>query len=191
MDQVDADVPTGDDADILQSVIGALRNLDPEARARVLQTVATFFQVGLEGASRRRGDTLEQGSTPSPSFLEDRSMQPKEFLLDKQPKTDVERVACLAYYLTHYRETPHFKTFDISKLNTEAAQPKFANAANSVNNALKRGYLVQATRGQRQLSAAGERFVQALPDRQAAKDAMALARPRRSRARRAKDAPSL
>src|SRR2546426_70817 len=170
MNSFDSSASVSDDADILQSVIGALRNLDPEARARILQTVATFFQVGLGDVSRRRVEPTEGGTSPSPSFLEDRSMQPKEFLLDKQPKTDVERVACLAYYLTHYRETPHFKTIDISKVNTEAAQPKFANAANSVNNALKRGYLVQATRGQRQISAAGERFVQALPDRRAAKD---------------------
>jgi hypothetical protein len=107
-------------------------------------------------------------------------MSPKEFLLEKQPRTDVERVACLAYYLTHYREMPHFKTLDLSKLNTEAAQPKFSNAANSTNNAVKRGYLVPATKGQRQLSAAGERFVQALPDRDAAKAAMTSARPKRS-----------
>jgi len=47
-------------------------------------------------------------------------MSPKDFLLEKQPRTDVERIACLAYYLTHYRATPHFKTIDLSILNTEA-----------------------------------------------------------------------
>ena len=106
-------------------------------------------------------------------------MSPKAFLIEKQPRTDVERMACLAYYLTHYRDTPHFKTLDLSQLNTEAAQPKFANAANTTNNAVKRGYLVQSTKGQRQLGAAGERFVLALPDRDAAKAAMASVRPRR------------
>jgi len=106
-------------------------------------------------------------------------MSPKEFMIEKQPRTDVERVACLAYYLTHYRDQPHFKTLDLSKLNTEAAQPKFSNAANSVNNAVKRGYLAPSTKGNRQLSAAGEQFVHALPDREAAKNAMANHRPRR------------
>lgn len=56
-------------------------------------------------------------------------MVPKEFMVQKRPRTDIERVACLGFYLTHYRDTPHFKTLDISKLNTEAAQPKFTNAA--------------------------------------------------------------
>ena len=35
-------------------------------------------------------------------------MSPKDFLMEKAPNTDVERIACLAYYLTHYRSTPHF-----------------------------------------------------------------------------------
>jgi len=65
--------------------------------------------------------------------------------MEKQPRTDVERVACLAYYLTHYRNTPYFKTLDLGKLNTEAAQPKFSNAAYASNNALKMGYLVDCT----------------------------------------------
>lgn len=116
-------------------------------------------------------------------------MSPKEFMLEKAPRTDVERVACLAYYLTHYRDQPHFKTLDLSKLNTEAAQPKFSNAANASNNAVKMGYLVPSTKGQRQLGAAGERFVQALPDRTAAKEAMTSMRPKR-RLKRARPAPA-
>lgn len=168
----------------LQTVITALQPLTPGARARIFESVGTFLQIS---SSQRRVEHHERIVPPSsstqgqvhPSFSEDRSMSPKEFLREKQPRTDVERVACLAYYLTHYRDINHFKTLDLSKLNTEAAQPKFSNAANSTNNAVKRGYLVPATKGQRQLSAAGEQFVQALPDRDAAKAAMTSARPRR------------
>ncbi len=112
-------------------------------------------------------------------------MSVKQFIMEKSPKTDVERIACLAYYLTHYRATPHFKTLDISLLNTEAAQPKFSNTAYSTNNAVKLNYLVPSAKGQRQLSALGERFVQALPDRDAAKEVL-LSMRRRSRTRRKK-----
>ncbi len=100
-------------------------------------------------------------------------------MFEKQPRTDVEKVACLAYYLTHYREMPHFKTLDISKLNTEAAQTKFSNPTVAVENAVKTNYLVPATKGNKQLSALGEQFVQALPDREKARAIMANARPRR------------
>jgi hypothetical protein len=99
--------------------------------------------------------------------------------MKKQPRSDVERIACLGYYLGHYRDQPHFKTLDISKLNTEAAQSKFSNAANAVNNATTYGYLVPASKGMKQLSAGGEMFVEALPDRDAAAAALANTRPKR------------
>jgi len=99
--------------------------------------------------------------------------------MQKQPRTDIERVACLAYYLTHYRDSHFFKTLDISKLNTEAAQVKFTNAAYAVANAEKSGLLVPAQRGHKQLSAVGEQFVLALPDREAAKAALVNLRRRR------------
>jgi hypothetical protein len=119
-------------------------------------------------------------------------MSPKDFLLEKEPRTDVERIACLAYYLTHYRSAPHFKTVDLSMLNTEAAQPKFANTAYSSNNAVKMGYLAPSIKGQRQLSAVGERFVRALPDREAAKAALESfrRRPRGKRSRTQSDEAS-
>lgn len=91
----------------------------------------------------------------------------------------MERITCLAYYLTHYRETPHFKTLDLSKLNTEAAQLKFSNAAFASDNAVRAGLLVPAGKGAKQISALGELYVQALPDRAAAKDAVAHMKPRR------------
>jgi len=95
---------------------------------------------------------------------------------DKSPQTDVERVACLAYYLAHFRSTPHVKTKDISAINTESAHRKFSNAANAVENATKQGYLVPSIKGCKQVSAAGEQFVEALPDRETAKEIMDRAR---------------
>jgi hypothetical protein len=172
---------------VLTQILEALKGFSDEVRERILRTVATFFKLSVEATSRANEHSMPERS----SFSEDRSVSPKEFLLDKSPRTDVEKVACLAFYLDHYRDTPHFKTLDISKLNTEAAQVKFANAAAAVNNATKLGYLAPATKGNKQLSASGERFVQALPDREQAKAAMAQTRPRR-RARKTKsDLPGL
>src|SRR5205809_865068 len=105
MDSPDAG-SSAHNADILQRVIEALRDLDSDGRARILQTVAIFFDVGPVGGQQStttRSKGLPSEEMPRPSFSEDRSMSPKDFLLDKQARTDVERVACLAYYLTHYR----------------------------------------------------------------------------------------
>jgi hypothetical protein len=163
-------------AAVLPEVIASFKKITAESRKRLLSMVATFF--GIEPGHAAITSTSR---VPEASFSEDRSISPKEFLRQKQPRTDVERVACLAYYLTHYRDTPHFKTLDISQLNTEAAQIKFANAANSVNNASTYGYLTATTKGNKQLTAAGEAFVEALPDRDAAREAMSNSRPRRRR----------
>ncbi len=165
-----------DDEDVLQAVIAALRPLSPESKSRVIGTVSTFYGLGARPIEPAGPATAR--SAPA-ADAEGAGVSPKQFVAEKEPRTDVERVACLAYYLTHYADLPHFKTVDISRLNTEAAQPKFANAAASVNNAGKMGYLVAATKGEKQLSAAGERFVLALPDRERAKAAMENGRPRR------------
>jgi hypothetical protein len=177
-EQVTRKVANGDEIKILGEVLALLNELDAAARERLLHTASAYF-----GTSRRSDRTaaysLGTDLGSSAAFSEDRSISAKDFVMQKQPKTDVERVACLAFYLTHYRDARFFKTLDISKLNTDAAQVKFANAAYAVANAEKAGLLAPAQRGQKQLSAVGEQFVLALPDREAAKGALANLRKRR------------
>jgi hypothetical protein len=182
-----------DEVSVLQQALELLSALPPQARERILHTIRAFF--GLPSGQTRSGRTLSSNEvspsdqqpelfsdTRAPGRFSDReSLTPKQFLLEKEPRTDIERVACLAFYLTHYRDTPHFKTIDISKLNTEAAQAKFSNAAYAVDNATKSGYLVPASRGHKQLSATGEQFVQALPDRARAKTVIERSRAKRHR----------
>jgi hypothetical protein len=168
---------TVDDFEALSTIVGILKELDSDTQKRVLKSVQTFLGIEPE---RGPSEMLTISGTPSEgSFSQDRTLSPKEFLRDKNPQTDVERVICLAYYLTHYRDTPHFKTVDISTLNTEAAQPKFSNAAVAVDNSRKAGYLVPASKGNKQLSAIAEKFVELLPDRLAAREAVRAIRPRR------------
>lgn len=176
------------EAEVLQRMIADLAPLDDDARLRMLDIVARFYDLQL--GARHRGarpvqvyDVAESGE-PDGHELERGDFSPKEFLVEKNPQTLVERVACLAFYLTHYRDTKHFKTFDISKLNTEAAQAKFSNTAQSVNDATKAGFLAAATRGNKQIGALGERYVQALPDREEARGVGKRMKPRKARRRR-------
>jgi len=163
----------------LNKVMEALKDLSSEDQKRIIETVSVFFKIHSTAVSvNHAGKTEPRHAMPLHKFSDSQALSPKEFLLEKDPKTDVERIACLAFYLTHYRDLPHFKTLDLSILNTEAAQPKFANAAQSANNAVKMGYLAPASKGHRQLSAYAEKFVNALPDREAAKSAMGAYRPR-------------
>jgi hypothetical protein len=165
-------------------IVSALRGLPEDAQPRVLRSVLTFLGLGESRVGATLGPISEPAVPPSSlghesPFSEDRTSSPKAFMVEKKPITDIERIACLAYYLTHYRGTSHFKTLDLSKLNTEAAQIKFSNPSVAVDNATAAGLLVPAGRGNKQISAIGELYVQALPDRDAAKAAIAHARPRR------------
>ena len=149
---------------VVNEIIQNFLPLDPYSRLRVYRTVGTFF--GLD-ESYPKVDSAN--ISREPKFTSSEELTPKEFLLIKQPNTNVERVACLAYYLAHNRNITQFKTIDISKLNTEAAQTKLANPSYAVRDALNAGYLAAAEKGMKQLSAQGELYVDALPDRGAVK----------------------
>ena len=182
---------TAEEASALAALVSALHPLDQVARVRLLKTICTFFELDLrevlpEAALAARvqgGVSVEAGrrGPSSPSFSEDRSLSPKAFLIEKRPQSDVERIACLAYYLTHYRDQPTFKTLELSKLNTEAAQIKLSNPARAVDNAAGAHFLIPAGQGKKQLSAIGELYVQALPDRIAAREAIADLKRRRTK----------
>lgn len=97
---------------------------------------------------------------------------PKMFMAVKKPSSETERIICLAYYLTNFRSTPAFKTKDLSKLNTEAAQPLFSNATAFARNADNAGYLAKAGGGSKQITTLGEAIVAALPNREDVKSAI-------------------
>lgn len=177
-----------EEAKALTSLVSALAPLDQVARIRLLRTVSTFFEIAgadvypdnlaIRGPV---GTDFENKGVSQPSFSENRSLSPKAFMLEKRPQQDTERIACLAYYLTHYRDQPIFKTLDLSKLNTEAAQIKLSNPARAVDSAAAAHFLIPAGQGSKQLSAIGELYVQALPDRSAAKEAIASLKKKRVR----------
>lgn len=177
-----------DEFESLKRIVDCLRPLDDDAKVHLLKSAITFLRLDMRmGESRSITETVApaMGQTaPVSSFSVRTEMSPKQFLNEKKPANDIERVACLAYYLTHFRNTPEFKTLDISKINTEAAQPKFSNPSVPMDHATRRGYLVATSGWSKQLGAIGEQFVQALPDRDAARLVFERVRMRKSRKKR-------
>lgn len=154
----------GNDSELsaIQAALAALWPLDEEARARAVAGIAGA--LGVPGATSSAGARAGAQLSDAPGDLG----TPKQFLASKAPRSDVERVAVLAYYLTHARETPHFATKELNELNIEAAGPRFSNASYAASNATKKSRLLAAAPGgMKQITARGEALVEALPDRQA------------------------
>lgn len=173
----------------LKTAFEALSRLDDEARGRAIAWLGSALEVGGP-LTTGQGAGSSSGTTANGDFG-----SAKQFLAQKAPRSDIERVTVLAYYLAHARGKAHFKTAELSTLNTEAAGARLSNASYAASNAQKKkGYLVAATGGAKQITARGEAFVEALPDYEAAEAAVAAmpGRPRRtspgrSRSRRSEE----
>jgi hypothetical protein len=160
----------------MQAALEALAPLDDDGKARAVTWLASALGVPVGAATGRGGvaGRVQFGAgTGISSNGSGEFGTPREFLAYKAPKTDIERIAVLAHYLTYARGQEHFETKDLSDLNTEAAGPRFSNAAYTASNAMKKnGYLTSAPNGKRQITPRGEALVNALPDREAAKAAL-------------------
>lgn len=181
-----------DEIEALGVVLDALSSLDDEKRAFVYKMAgerlgivfSTQRESGQSGsdASGGGGDTDDDGNIVNDNIT------PKDFMRKKNAKTDVERIACLAFYLTHHRGTGAFKTKEVTDLNTEAALPKLSNASQSMKNATNQNnYLASAGKGNKQITALGEDVVNALPDHEKVAEVLANSRkPKRRKKRVAK-----
>lgn len=172
----------------METIYTTLQPLQPSARQRVvswllgvlgmadeLPATSVTPEVNLDGDGRSPQEAPSIQDT-----ITDADLSPKEFISQKHPQSTVERITCLAFYLTHYRATASFDGGQIEKLNTEAACPTI-NRSRDMDNASKAGYLVPAENRKRQISARGEGLVKALPDREAVKALQAKYGPQRRR----------
>ncbi len=111
-----------------------------------------------------------------------------QFVGQKNPKNEYQRLAVLGYFLFKVRGSETFTLKDLAAANTEARQPKFSNISGSVNKALTRyKYLSQAGgRGLYSISFPGEQVVDALPNAEAVPVARARGKNGRKRTKAAK-----
>lgn len=148
----------------------------------LIMTGAVSPTSGVVGRTPGSGGGASGGGASDISTL-----NPKQFIAQKKPKTQYERIACLAYYLTTVRNTPQFGTEEITALNTEAAQATIKNAPVIVRDTtLKYKYLSAAADRNKQITALGEAVVEALPDREAVAAAIAEYRTPKGRKRATK-----
>lgn len=173
-----------DNDDYKLKLTGAGVSIDRTTNETIARQIMALVMGGAgvgENLAARPG--FIPGSAPT------NSSTPKAFMAGKRPTTDMERVTCLAYFLTHYRNVNAFKTKELTDLNIEAAQQKLSNPSATARNAVAQGFLALAGSGRKQITQRGEAVVISLPDRDKVKAALEdhkVRKPRKRRARKAK-----
>ena len=177
------------DGDYKLTISGPGHKFERQVAENVASKVIAFVMGGGAEALEGSGKGNEQsGGQAGGNQSGGDKLTLKQFLAQKKPGSNSERVACLAYYLSNYRDTLHFKTGDIDKLNTESAH-HFTNPSLFVTHATSTyHYLTAAGGGKKQITPLGEAIVEALPDRANVAAAIAEHKPTRKRTKRKKKA---
>ena len=169
----------------VQWLLGALSTSDSVATG---STITPEHQHSVDGSSKgpqsvhriQNSDGVQTTPRDTRNDIIITESTPKEFIRQKQPQSVVERITCLAFYLTHHRGMPTYGGAEIDALNTQAAAASI-NRTRDLDNARRAGYLVSAGDGKKQITTKGEDLVQALPDREAVKAALSKYPPQRKR----------
>lgn len=160
--------------DILRGVHAQLMTLPPNARRRSIIWLIDALQIEDIDLVTPNSAIGQPPQVPpiSASVHADPTPSPRDFMSQKKPRSQVERIACLAYYLLKFRGIQSVRSIELSGLNLEAAGQKFGNISRDIDNADRQnGFIVTAGTGAKQLTARGEAVVEALPDREAVKRA--------------------
>jgi hypothetical protein len=171
----------------LVAVIAALEHLNDADRHWVLQSAASKFaltvQVAAGGAHGGPAGTNTLTVTPLVGTATSADVQAaitkkdaRAFIRSKKPTTDVQRVACLGYYVAQTTGQQGFTSKSISTAHTDSGGSSI-NMPRALDNAT-RGAKYLSNRGphEKQLTTLGEDVVNALPDQEAVKAVEATAK---------------
>jgi hypothetical protein len=155
----------------LVTVISALESLqDEKDRQWVLQSAASKFNVTLQ--TPNAGGAGGNGGSSGAGVAADiqaaiAKKDPRAFIRIKRPVTDVQRVACLGYYLVHTTGQPGFTSKDVATAHTDSGGSRI-NLPRALDNATRRSKYISVRSGrEKQLTTLGEDVVNALPDQDA------------------------
>ena len=165
----------------IEVIVKELQKLDEGDRPDVISFA--LKQVGLTpptNLNSPQSDSNIAGGSQSTGL----DMSMADFVKNKSPKNEYQRVAVIAYYREYKQSKKEFKNAEMSQANTqEARQPKISNITDVVTKARDRyKFLTKgAGRATRQLSTQGADIVNALPDQEAVKKLIASAKSRKPR----------
>jgi len=154
-------------AEISAKINEMLETLDsPEERIRVLQSSMTLYGGALVQASAKPSVDNGTGTPLSADITE------QDFFSEKQPKTSAEKLAVAARYREIRMGENTHSSKEMREFFSTAREDFVGNYGRDIDNARNRGFFTKKgkQRDTAVLSAYGQKFVDALPDRAAADD---------------------
>jgi len=100
-----------------------------------------------------------------PAVTKPRKLSAKEFLLTKLPKSEVQKVLALGYFLEHEEGVEPFNVTDLEATFRSAKEKLPKNLNDAVNKNIARGFIMEAKEKKDakkawHLTSTGERFVE-------------------------------
>ena len=164
-----------DAAEALLVVIKALESLTEAERHWVLQSAATRWSANVSAPVINSGGPAPTSTTTN--FFPTADIQAaianqdvRSFIRIKKPATDVQRVACLGYYLSKTTGQPGFSSKAVSQAHIDSGGSTI-NMPRALDNATRQSkYLSNRGPKEKQVTTLGEDVVAALPDQQRVKE---------------------
>lgn len=156
----------------LVAVLKALEPLSDSDRQWVLKAALSRWslQVSEPGKEKQFAPGVLPGSSSGGdvnAILANKDI--RAFMRVKRPTTDIQRVACLAFYIVSTTGRAGFSFQEMAQAHTDSGQPKI-NLSRALDNATRKArYLSARGQGEKQLTTLGEDVVSALPDQEQVK----------------------
>jgi hypothetical protein len=127
----------------VQQVHAALKDLDTETRARVLQAALALLGTDAAGLGSRL-TSISQAERIVAESAKPQSARPLslvEFVQDKNPGTNAQRIALFAYYRERYEGVSRFGREDLKNYFQKARLPPPGNYDRDFVTAVQAGWL--------------------------------------------------
>ncbi len=152
----------------IKAIINALEPFAPDARLRILQYATQHLGISTgtaappnassSGSAEPSNSGIQSPVSPPPKVVDIRSLRD-----EKQPKTDIQMAAIVAYYLAELAPKDSrkdaIKPEDISKYFKQAGHPLPAKPRFTLVNARTAGYFESAGGGAYKLNPVGHNLV--------------------------------
>jgi len=108
----------------------------------------------------KRLDVLENNKQAVTSNSFEKKVSIKEFIIKKNPRNDVQKTLCIAFYLEKYENRERFTSKEVADFFKKSKLSPPENVPDKVQKAIGHGWLTQDKLGEFYVTLTGEKIVE-------------------------------